>query len=628
MWWRRALAACAVAGLAFALYHATLLPGFDFGDTGSFQTMVGSPIITTRDGYPLYFALGAAFLRVTGGDPAHSLNLLSAIGGAAACGLLALSAGELSGSILAGIGSALLFAGSYTFWSQSIIAEVYTLHILFVALTLWLLLRWEERPTVARLGAFFGIYALGFGNHLSMILLAPAYTLFLLVSRGWRSLLSPSVLVLALGAATAGAMQYAWNVRTLWFSPIPPHGLLDGLRTAWFDITKSDWRASMMMQVPSGMTRDHLSMYLFDVRQQFGWIGLPLAALGLAGLAVTRWRWAMLIGISYVVNAAFAYSYNVGDAHVFYLPSHVMLALLGAPGIVFMAKAAGRLSRRSQSIVPIAALVLIAYAAIRIYQDYPALDRSHDLRPTEILRALTADLDDRHAILLTDLNWQVENGLSYFAKIERPEVAHAGMPDLLNHAPALIRDNFEIGRQVAMTARARAELTSAYGSLIPTIADTRVVAPGMSDMTHGLAPGTRYVLTVLKPSRDFHLDIEDLSRAVGILSDGQLGAIPDGDYALMAGVAGQRPALVIGSNEPFRRRVGLDGVAVEIRMDSWLAADTIRRMGFGHVIVARRHTLIVERGVSFVAFDGEGRPIRSGYAASIFAPQPRYLCYR
>jgi hypothetical protein len=51
-------------------------------------------------------------------------------------------------------------------------------------------------------------------------------------------------------------------------------------------------------------------------------------------------------------------------------------------------------------------------------------------------------------------------------------------------------------------------------------------------------------------------------------------------------------------------------------------------MGFGHVIAARRHTLIIERGVSFVTFDQAGRPVRSGYAAGIFAPQPRYLCYR
>jgi hypothetical protein len=63
-------------------------------------------------------------------------------------------------------------------------------------------------------------------------------------------------------------------------------------------------------------------------------------------------------------------------------------------------------------------------------------------------------------------------------------------------------------------------------------------------------------------------------------------------------------------------------------MESWLAADTIRRMGFGHVIAAHRHTMIIERGVSFVTFDRSGRSIRSGYVSGIFAPQPRYLCYR
>jgi len=42
-------------------------------------------------------------------------------------------------------------------------------------------------------------------------------------------------------------------------------------------------------------------------------------------------------------------------------------------------------------------------------------------------------------------------------------------------------------------------------------------------------------------------------------------------------------------------------------------------------VAARQHTLIVERGVSFVAFDASGRPLRSAYASNIFAPQPRYL---
>ncbi len=62
---RRTVAAAIVAAAAFALYHATLLPGFDFGDTGSFQTIVGSPTITPRDGYPLYFAIGQVVLWLT-----------------------------------------------------------------------------------------------------------------------------------------------------------------------------------------------------------------------------------------------------------------------------------------------------------------------------------------------------------------------------------------------------------------------------------------------------------------------------------------------------------------------------------------------------------------------------------
>jgi hypothetical protein len=106
--------------------------------------MVGSSLITPRDGYPLYFAIGTAMLWLTRAEPAHALNLASAIEGAVACGLIVLAAAELSGSIAPALGVALLFAASYTFWSQAIIAEVYSLHMAFVAGTLPLLLRWEN----------------------------------------------------------------------------------------------------------------------------------------------------------------------------------------------------------------------------------------------------------------------------------------------------------------------------------------------------------------------------------------------------------------------------------------------------------------------------------------------------
>jgi hypothetical protein len=233
-------------------------------------------------------------------------------------------------------------------------------------------------------------------------------------------------------------------------------------------------------------------------------------------------------------------------------------------------------------------------------------------------------MDDRRSILLADLNWQVQNGLSYYSSVTRPEIAWARMPEVILFAPALAADNAAIGREVLLTERARTSAAAAYGPLLPIAADPRVAVPPLASAADRIAAGTRYVLCVLKPSRDLPLDREGLALLLRRLG-GDPTALPAGDYVAIAGVAGRPPLLVAAGTRPFERRATLDGVDVEIRMESWLAFDTIRRMGFGHVVAARHHTLIVERGVSFVAFDERGRAIASAYASNIFAPQPRYL---
>ena len=630
------VAAVCIALAAWALYRATLLPGFDFGDTGSLQTTVGSTLITPRVGYPLYFAVANLWLHVVGGDPARALNLASAVAAALACGLSVLVAIELSGSIAAAIAAMLLFAVSYTYWSQSIIAEVYALHILLVALTLLLLLRWANRPTTTRLTLFFLAFAIGFGNHLSMVLLAPAYTLFLLLAAkdGWRSMLAPRVVLLAAACAAAGAAQYIWNLRALWYQPQPPSGLLEALSTFWFDVTKSDWRDTMVLHVPRSMLGDHAAMYWFDLRQQFGPIVPLLAVAGLVQLATRDARRAALMAVLFATNVAFAFSYNVGDAHVFYLPSHFFVALLVAPGLVL----AARLTPRA---VPLAAALTIAYAGARAYRDFPALDRSGDTRPAEVIGHLTAELDDQRNILLTDMNWQVANGLSYFAKVRQPAIAHARAADLLLYAPALVKDNHAVGRSIALSEHARSAIDAAYGPLLPTMPDPQVTVPSLAERVAGLPAGTPYVLCLLKPSRDMTLDADDLAAALRVLlgtsvpvsnlrppqepPSPSVTSVPSGDYAVVAGVVGRSPDLAFGANFPFTKEVQLDGLGVQVRMESWLSADTIRRMGFGHVVAGRHHSLIVERGVSFAALGPTGRAIRTAYAANIFSPRPRYL---
>jgi hypothetical protein len=124
------------------------------------------------------------------------------------------------------------------------------------------------------------------------------------------------------------------------------------------------------------------------------------------------------------------------------------------------------------------------------------------------------------------------------------------------------------------------------------------------------------------------LDAGDLSSTIKALTADRMSMLTESDYAAMAGRIGEPPQYIAAASRPFRRAVQIGGVNVEIRMESWLASDTIRRMGFGHVIAARQHTLIVERGVSFVAFDDRGQPSRTAYAANIFAAQTRFVVRR
>jgi len=300
-----------------------------------------------------------------------------------------------------------------------------------------------------------------------------------------------------------------------------------------------------------------------------------------------------------------------------------MVALLVGPALALV----GDIGRHPRG-PALLALLGIAYASVRAYGDYPALDRSGDRRPTETLARLTAGLDDRRAILLTDLNWQIQNGLGYVGTRLHADVAFARLADVLLYAPALVQDNAAIGRDVAVTPRAAATLSRAFGPVVRTAQDPGAPGQSLADLTAGLPEGTAYVLCVLKPTRDFTLSADVVARAAADLTGGQVTTVPAGDYVAIGGLAGRPASIIVASNAPFRRTVEMGGIRVDIRMDSWLAADTIRRMGFGHVIADRRHSLIVERGVSFVAFDHAGTPSRSGYIAGIFAAEPRYLCYR
>lgn len=619
----RLLAAGTLAAIAFSLYALTLLPGQDLGDTASFQAIAGEHILEARQGYPLYFALNGLLVHVLPVDAARATNLGSAIAAALAVGLAVLIGAELGGSVVAGLAAGAMLAGSYTFWSQAIIAEVYALHLLVSGASLVALLAWHRRPTMARLGVFFGLYALGFGNHLSMVLLMPAFALFLLVSApgGPLSMLRPRVVLLALGVAALFALQYGWNFRWLVYEH-PDASAVELLETFWFDVTKADWRANMVYGIPMSTLADRFAMYWFDLRQQFGVAGSLAAAFGVAWLTWRSWRLGAMLLVLYLVNWAFAFTYNVGDTHVFYLGAHWATALASgcaAGWAVAAARTAGR-----PWLVAAASVALLVYPAWRAYDTFPAMDRSDDWEPTRFFDRLTEGMDGGREVLGADMNWQLHNGLDYYSKYTRPDLVAFDVPGTLLHFPFLVSANAALGRRVVLTEGSAELVERLYGGLYELQRDPRTPVPTLAERAAGLPRGTAYVLGVIEEYPEAPIDRQDLARAAAAL--GVTGAAPGGDrFEVVVGRVGEPPVARRSSRFPFRLRTGVSGLDVDVRFECWLPADTIRRAGFGHAIVNRRHELTLDRGVSFVALGAGGRATLRAWASGLFAPQPRFI---
>ncbi|HXH06836.1 MAG TPA: DUF2723 domain-containing protein [Vicinamibacterales bacterium] len=646
------LAAAALVGMAAAvLFGRTAAPGLDLGDTASFQTAVTRPLLTPRDAYPLYFALGKLAWALHGGDPARALNLLSGAAGAAAAGVLTWAAATIWRSTAAGVFAGLLLASSYTFWSQAVIAEVYTLHLLLLALLLAAWLAWDARPSVGRLAVLLFLFALGFAHHLSAVLQTPA----LLLALGLRcrhddgvrrATVGPTGVAVAVAAAAAGASLYIWNLYGLWLLRDPDATLRELAATFWFDVTKADWRETLIGTVPCAQLGNRWAMYAWDLRQQFGAAGILAGIAGGAALVLHDPSRAAVLATVYVANGLFAFFYNVGDTHVFLLPSHLVAALAAAGPVALAARALwpGGSPRAGRPIAPAGAclpaqggarrralrLALagmvglgLAYPLWRIADTWPVVDRHDDHRAERLVTSLAGDLDPFREVLLADAGWELLNGLNYYVSVHRPELPVATAAGLMLHLPSFVADNQAAGRTIVLTSAAARRIEAAYGAHFDLAPDPRLAPVTLLDTARLAAPGQPYVLIVLSPLASAPFDpgeVRAAARALGI------DRLPEARYVAVAGRCGRRPVLAAAGNRPFRRRARLaPELTVEIRLESWLPFDTIRRAGFGHVLARGRRVLIAERGASLVLLDDGGAPRAAAYAGGAYAPPVRLL---
>lgn len=201
----------AVACLAILVCYAlTLLPGMHyFGDVTKAQFLGRFLGMTHPTGYPTYILMTSTASWLPFGSLAWKVNFFSALCGAIASGFVYGLSRLLGAAPLLSALGALIFAFGRLAWDQSVVAEVYALNAAFVAATLFALAWWLKSGKSKHFLYAVGVYALSFGNHLTMVTLLPAFLGALILGQ-WRTIFNKRTVSLALGLIALGAAQYSY----------------------------------------------------------------------------------------------------------------------------------------------------------------------------------------------------------------------------------------------------------------------------------------------------------------------------------------------------------------------------------------------------------------------------------
>ena len=429
--------ACLVFAVCLAVYIATLSPGLSFVSPDSNELITQSYTLGLAHftGYPLYTWIGKLFTFIPVGDAAYRVNLMSATLGAAGVALFYLvlllltsHRGSVTASRLASGSTALFFAFSATFWSQTGIAEVYAPNVLLFALSLLLLLLWargaqqgarkEQDPAPhgdrvslvtspsrrpLRLLFLFSLcLGLSLGTHLSNLGLAPVAVLFVLVVDR-RAVLDPRALIAAPSGFILGLSQFLWL-------PFRAHTLidrwmLDSNPTTLQGVYKYTLGAYPYIKFafPLAEIPGRIVFYFGLLLEQFGIGGIAAGVVGLGVMLVQRPKHACLLLGNYLVQVWFYVQADTSDVEVMFIPSHLVFALFIGFGLFWLLERLFRLVERwSSRRGVVTALLLPVLALPAVYQleaNREACDYSEDFSIGDFYRNVFELLPEGGALL-------------------------------------------------------------------------------------------------------------------------------------------------------------------------------------------------------------------------------------
>lgn len=438
------LIAVLIGSASLFAFGRTLVPGLIPNDSSEFQALAYVMDHAHTTGYEVYTLLAKLFtLLVPVGDIAYRVNLFSAFCGAVTVGLVYLSGRVLSNSRWAGVIGSVVLAISATFWSQAIIAEVYTAGSMFTAAILFCVLAWYQGGSTKLLFAAGVLGGLSVGVHVSNTLFAPAILVLLLLrnqdfKNTWKSPFTGAMLGLALLVVSFAAVDYQEGNASIFHSAylpsisrwdLQPEDVNSLPERFSFLVFARQWRTAMFAD-PLQVIPNNLGTFLVTLVKDFSVVTLLLLITGLVSLSTLDRRISIFFFMAILVHNSYTFNYRIGDIFVFFIPLYVYFGPLIAVGAAVPLRRAARWQKFSGStaVIVLSIFLLVLTTAPFLAQRTEALRRGElrfdfmNLEPNAALadwhQRISNNVENlpENAIVLMD--WHDLYGYAYIAHVE------------------------------------------------------------------------------------------------------------------------------------------------------------------------------------------------------------------
>jgi len=354
-----ALAASAVGLASFGVYYWTLAPGLLCAASGEFQTLAAVPGYAHPAGSPVYVLLARAASLTPSAEVARSVNLLSAVMGAAAVGLLYLLGRSLVDRRCVSVAGAAALAVSPAFWSQAIMAGPHTSAMVFMVAILLAMSVWQRTGRSRWLLVAASLAAVSLGVHASVLLMAPAALVLLLFTpRRWIVNWPAAILGTALGLGVVLAafwwIDRADSPANYFRAVIAPSRSVWGLEPEDLDefhervelsLLAPQYRDSLLSKPPEVVRQKALD-YLENLPREIPPLWLAVSVGGLVWLGRKSWKMTLLLILTLAAHLAFDLCYATPDVHLLYIATYLPVAVFGIAGLALAADLWTAASRR------------------------------------------------------------------------------------------------------------------------------------------------------------------------------------------------------------------------------------------------------------------------------------------